>query len=556
MELSVGVPPPPPPSPPPSSQPCCIPTGEENQDNFLVQRKPELADCRSLTADLDDITQTKATCFSLPACFVSQLERAVEAAALETTKSNGEREQQAGEEEALGMQGLLFSAIARLPEKVPLSNKTTTTTETQRERELAERAAFVRNLLVGVREGPVHILGHHCVLLSQVWVCSLAASSNGEKRKDQLQIYTALLAYASDAAVLWLLESFIHYYSQTPRTSENQTWPSFKINSSVLPVNYVLAQAPLPVIEDIRLSQKNDQVELRRVTSSGTCTHCSLTLDQRNFLPWSEIYVVKLARMRDNCMLSPKRGIYTNYSLLQYTGNILEPFSTAALFPDASLSEQGQSSILVGPSLGKRAPGSGVGIHRKAGSYTRAVDKRNPRQRDGGHAKRIQVEDGEQGAAPGEEKKLTSSLKQKWSRPSEITKPVVWELQTGETHWGNALAADSASYAGRHTNFLTPASGPGSEALPLNYRRGDPRSGPHSQALAPNLTINHDREHTMLNSERSRKTSKVLTLKRSAENTAEEHHQVKAAPMCFLRLASNSKYHTEPALIAFGPLLL
>lgn len=53
---------------------------------------------------------------------------------------------------------------------------------------------------------------------------------------------------------------------------------------------------------------------------------------------------------------------------------------------------------------------------------------------------------------------------------SEITKPVVWELQTGETHWGNALAADSASYAGRHTNFLTPASGPGSEALPLNYR--------------------------------------------------------------------------------------
>lgn len=34
------------------------------------------------------------------------------------------------------------------------------------------------------------------------------------------------------------------------------------------------------------------------------------------------------------------------------------------------------------------------------GEETRAVDTRNPRQKDGGHAKKIQAEDGEQGPAP------------------------------------------------------------------------------------------------------------------------------------------------------------
>lgn len=49
---------------------------------------------------------------------------------------------------------------------------------------------------------------------------------------------------------------------------------------------------------------------------------------------------------------------------------------------------------------------SPTGSQSATGKETRAVDKRNPRQRDGGHAKRIQVEEGEQGPAPW----LSSSL--------------------------------------------------------------------------------------------------------------------------------------------------
>lgn len=67
-----------------------------------------------------------------------------------------------------------------------------------------------------------------------------------------------------------------------------------------------------------------------------------------------------------------------------------------------------------------------------------------------------------------------------------------------------------------------------------------PDPGPHSQGLTANLTVNHDRGQTMLNSERSWKTSKGVNSKTLSRNTAEGHLQAKAEPMYSLKLVNNS----------------